>query len=78
MYGQHSTGLTAPADSNRVETLQEQSEPGDSGHRNEGFVQNSVELVDADRDQSSETENRIDNNHADVIEKPPTNGVVYM
>ena len=66
MYGQHSTGLTAPADFNRVDTLQQQSEPEDSGHGNEGFVQDSVELMDADRDQSSETEDRMDNDNGVV------------
>ena len=51
---------TSPADSNRVDTLQPQSEAQNSGHRNEGFVQDSVELMDADREQSSETEDRMD------------------
>ena len=59
----HSTNVTAPADSNHVDTLQPQSEAQNSGHRNEGFVQNGVELVNTDRDQSSETEDRIDNNN---------------
>ena len=65
---------TAPADFNRVDTLQQQSQPEDSGHRNEGFVQDSVELMDADRDQSSETEDRIDNNH-EVVNGQPATGV---